>query len=248
MCYKTSNIQTVILCGGSGKRLWPLSTSNIPKQFLNLNTDYSLLQETYRRLQRATIIPLRNQKPPIVLASHAHKDLIIQQLSNINHIILEPISKNTAPALTLAALHASMEDDDPILIISPSDHFINDNEIFYKTIHNAVSLAENNHIVLLGVKPNTPQIEYGYIQVLQNESEIFTIQKFVEKPSIELAKEYLASNNYFWNSGVFILKASMWLKAIKLFHPDIFYHVKNSYDNRTLDSVGQNLRKRYQSL
>tara|TARA_Y200000002_G_scaffold371333_1_gene367867 strand:- start:362 stop:1822 length:1461 start_codon:yes stop_codon:yes gene_type:complete len=221
-----NTVQPVILCGGAGSRLWPLSRTGYPKQFLCLNQKYSLFQLS---VQRLTNLGPYNQPSnnPLIVTNEEHRFLVSEQLREIDvepeKIILEPEGKNTAPALTLAAL-SSRAEDDPILIVSPADQTIQSLDNFEKSITQAVELATEDSIVILGVPPESPETGYGYINVGERPKRnqpYFNVQSFMEKPNIEVAKNYIEAGTYFWNAGMFILKSSVWLKAIKRFSPTI---------------------------
>ena len=221
-----NTVQPVILCGGAGSRLWPLSRTGYPKQFLCLNQKFSLFQST---VQRLTNFSLDDQlfKNPLIVTNEEHRFLVSEQLREIDvqpeKIILEPEGKNTAPALTLAALSCCLEDD-PILIVSPADQTIQLLDNFEKSIIQAIHLAAEDSIVILGIPPESPETGYGYINVgegLKENQSYFNVQSFMEKPNIEVAEKYIEAGTYFWNAGMFVLKSSMWLKAIKRFSPII---------------------------
>ena len=220
-----NTVQPVILCGGAGSRLWPLSRTGYPKQFLCLNQKFSLFQSTVQRLMN---LSLNDQliNNPLIVTNEEHRFLVSEQLREIDvqpgSIILEPEGKNTAPALTLAAL--STQKEDPILIVSPADQTIQLIDSFEKSIIQAVELAAKDSIVILGVPPESPETGYGYINVgekLKKNQPYFNVESFMEKPSIEVAKRYLDAGTYFWNAGMFVLKSSVWLKAINRFSPKI---------------------------
>lgn len=213
-------IQPVILSGGSGTRLWPLSRELYPKQLLPLISDNTMLQETVNRLDGIVDV-----EPPIVVCNEEHRFMVAEQLRQIDkpaaNIILEPQGRNTAPALTLAALVA---DPDTILLVMPADHVIQDVAAFQRAITEAASLAEQNCLVTFGIKPTGPETGYGYIRSgkkIENAISAVSIDSFVEKPDLETAKEYLDSGAYLWNSGVFMMKAGVWMDAIKHFEVDI---------------------------
>lgn len=214
-------IQQVILCGGSGTRLWPLSRAGFPKQFLCLNGTESLFQQAVRRL-------LKYGTAPYIVSNEEHRFLAQEQLGEIGIVqatyLLEPLARNTAPALTLAALAAKDDANDPILIVTPADQTVTDEVAFDKALQNAIVEAAKGHVVILGVQPTKPETGYGYIQahsVRENLATILTVKAFVEKPDAATAQKYLNDGNYFWNAGIFVLRASVWLQAIESFCPDI---------------------------
>lgn len=204
----------VILCGGIGSRLWPLSRASLPKQFLKLNNcKHTIFQETILRVEEFIDNNL------IIIANQDYRFNVIEQLNEINihnaDIILEPESKNTAPAITIAALFAEKKfSPDDILLILSSDHIINDNEEFLNTINLAYEIANNNELVTLGVQPTHPEIGYGYIAKGQNFLSGYKVLEFKEKPDLETATKYVDSG-YLWNSGIFMFKVSAILQEIK---------------------------------
>ncbi|MEZ0328326.1 MAG: mannose-1-phosphate guanylyltransferase/mannose-6-phosphate isomerase [Dissulfuribacterales bacterium] len=239
-------IVPVILCGGSGTRLWPLSRKAYPKQFLRLTGPYSLLQQT---LMRAAAMD--GATAPMVIANDHHRFLVWEQAEEIQQpleaIILEPEGKNTAPAVAYAAFHllshvqppsapdSSATDDtdgsdaaifgnDAVLLILPADHVIQGNTAFEKAIKHGKTIAEQGHIVTFGIVPTGPETGYGYIEAFLNDSSAqhFSVRRFVEKPSKDKAESYLKQGNYFWNSGIFMCKATTYLEELKRFRPDIY--------------------------
>lgn len=224
-------IQPVILCGGSGTRLWPMSRADFPKQFIEYAVDSqgirSLFKSAVNRLLPNSLKDGTVILPPVIVASQSHKFIIESQLSGNTEIadkkvLLEPTGKNTAACVTLAALNCIGED--PILIVLPSDHAI-DNAKFREAVLKALPTAEKGAIVLLGIKPTNPTTGYGYIEVTEDKSDaadLKSVVTFHEKPNKELAVKYYSSNNFFWNAGIFILKASVWLKAIQKCRNDIY--------------------------
>lgn len=230
----------VILSGGSGSRLWPLSRKKYPKQFLSLINETSLLQDTILRMPKGA-------SSPLIVCNEDHRFIVAEQLrqinSNNNGIILEPIGKNTAPAIAIAAMTLLNQEEDPILLVVSADHTINDTKNFHKTINNAVKHAEQGNIVVIGVNANKPEVGYGYIEVdYSNKDESSKIISFKEKPNLELAKQYLESGNYYWNSGIFILKASIYLNELEKYEPEIFHACKKSsaFTNKDLDFIRLN--------
>ena len=238
----TTVIVPVILCGGSGTRLWPLSRNNYPKQFLKLTDEHSLFQQTLLRLKFLNKISMSVQAP-IIVTNEAHRFLVLDQLHQIDHyatIILEPVAKNTAPSLTLAALKANELYDNPLLIVLPADHAISDDQDFCKTLATAVSAVNTDDIEIatLGVTPTYAETGYGYIECQTDslESSYHKIVRFVEKPDIELAQQYIAQSNFYWNSGVFIVRSQFWLTAIEEFDNDIYAGVASAWDYKKLDT------------
>ncbi len=217
-----SKIFPVILSGGSGTRLWPLSRSGYPKQFLPLLGKESLFQLT---LNRVKSIP--NSEDPRVICNDEHRFLIAEQAHEIAvklaSILLEPVAKNTAPAVTLAALQLQSEGkNDDLMLILPSDHIIANPDAFYNAVQNASDAASKDHLVTFGILPTQPETGYGYIKTgddLKDGS--FKVDQFVEKPNLERAKEYIKLGNYLWNSGMFLFKVSTFLNEIKSHSPEI---------------------------
>ena len=209
----------VILSGGSGTRLWPLSRGQYPKQFLPLVSRHTMIQETVLRLTG-----LDELKAPIAVCNEDHRFMMAEQLWEIGvkpaAIILEPVGKNTAPAVAMAALTAASEDD--ILLVLPADHVITDLAAFHKAIVQANALAKQGFLVTFGIVPTEPETGYGYIKrdTLQHGS-AFSVAAFVEKPDTETAKHYLDSGDYYWNSGMFAFKAGTFLSELEKFNPDM---------------------------
>jgi len=231
-------IVPIILSGGSGSRLWPISRSLFPKQFINLvNDETSLFQDTIRRLPK-------NLESPVVICNEEHRFIVAEQLrqikSNNKGIILEPIGKNTAPAIALAALHLLKDGSDPTLLVLSADHSISDNKKFHNSIKTGQKLAEKNKLASFGVIPTKAETGYGYIQVDNSTSkEYYNIVSFTEKPSKEIAENYLKSGSYYWNSGIFMFKASVFLEELKQHEPQIYSSCVKSFNkiNRDLDFI-----------
>ncbi len=217
----------LILAGGSGSRLWPLSRELYPKQLLNIQNTDSLLQETFLRLREC--MPASNI---LSMTGVKHVSNVKYQLSSLvdNPVVLsEPISKNTAPAIALAAKYIlEKTNKDPVILVVPSDHLINDTENFVKTVKYGESIAELGYIVTFGVTPSYPETGYGYINVTDKHIEKgFKVNKFVEKPDVELAEKYIEEGNYYWNSGIFMFKASVLLEELAKYSPDIYSKLDN---------------------
>jgi mannose-1-phosphate guanylyltransferase/mannose-6-phosphate isomerase len=234
-------IQPVILCGGSGTRLWPLSRSGFPKQFLCLTGDDSLFQQAAKRL---SVLGEKGDEvsEPIIICHEDHRFLALEQLREagigLGAALLEPVGRNTAPALTLAALQAIELGHDPILVVTPADQTVTDPEAFNSAMHQAIKSAEAGGIVILGIQPDRPETGYGYIKAVSNEPKgsVAKVDKFVEKPNSETAQRYLAQGGYYWNAGMFVLKASVWLKALNEFRADIASATQAAWQSKTSDA------------
>jgi mannose-1-phosphate guanylyltransferase/mannose-6-phosphate isomerase len=212
----------VVLSGGSGTRLWPLSREQYPKQLLPLVGDNSMLQETVARLDG-----IEGLAGPLLVCNEEHRFVVAEQLRLLGRrgqILLEPFGRNTAPALTLAALWARRNGDDPVLVVMPADHVILEGDVFLQAVAGAVKLAEQGIAVTFGITPDCPETGYGYIQCgdgIAGDSEAFRLRRFVEKPDRETAQAYFDAGDYLWNSGIFVMRASTWLSALELCRPDI---------------------------
>ena len=216
------NICAVVMAGGSGTRLWPVSRAKRPKQFLNLYGDETMLQATFNRLTDL------NVESSITICNNDHRFFVAEQLREINletKIILEPTGKNTAPAIALSAF---CSDDDPLLLVLSADHLIKDKENFTQAVNRAIPIAEDGKLVVFGVAPDNPNTGYGYIKKGINYKEGFEVQSFKEKPKLNKAKKYLSSKEYFWNSGMFLFKASVYLEELNKYEPDIYEICKSA--------------------
>lgn len=213
----------VIMAGGTGSRLWPLSRELYPKQFLRLYGQRSMLQETVLRLDDV------DAREPVVICNQEHRFLVAEQLRQINklshNIILEPVGRNTAPAIALAALSAIENGDDPILLVLAADHIINNKLAFHQAIKSAFKFALQGRLVTFGIVPTGPETGYGYIHRGQEETLdeqiAYQVSRFVEKPNKETAESYIASGEYYWNSGMFMFRAKKYLEELEKFRPDI---------------------------
>lgn len=216
-----STILPVVLSGGSGTRLWPLSRSGYPKQFLALTAEVSLFQDTLERLGG-----IEGVVDPLVVCNEEHRFIIAEQAKNIGQklgsIILEPTAKNTAPAIALAAIQALSRHEDPLLLVLPSDHVFQNVEAFHCAVAAAAQLAAAGHMVTFGVVPTRPETGYGYIEAgAALDAGGFAVSRFVEKPDAQTAQGYLDQGGYYWNSGMFMFRASVYLKELEAYHPDI---------------------------
>ena len=240
----------IILAGGTGTRLWPLSRKSFPKQFLNLLNDdqNSLLQKTYKRIES-----LDNSSEPIIICNEEHRFIAGDQMRKINinplAILLEPEGRNTAPAITIAALKALDLYDDPVLLILSSDHEIRNQTKFINSIQNSIKLAEDNKLVIFGVPPTFPSSGYGYVKSLDqldhDSYHASKVDEFIEKPNIKKAEEIFQDKKYTWNSGMFVFKASSFLNELKIFEPDIFENCKRCLDESENDLDFIRLNKKH---
>jgi len=230
-------IQPVIMAGGSGTRLWPLSRSQFPKQFLVLSGDRSLFQQAATRVMDIACDDIESAAP-IVIGNDEHRFLLSEQLRELDlvgsRMLLEPVGRNTAPALTLAALEAIESGADPVLVVAPADQTVTDAAAFSQALRDAVRRAVDGAIMTLGIPPLAPETGFGYIQARDGEDGPL-VGRFVEKPDAATAQQYLDEGGYFWNSGIFVLRASTWLSALEVFRPDIHAATGRAWRARSED-------------
>ena len=236
---KINKIYPVILSGGSGTRLWPQSRLSFPKQFLKINSDYTLIQETLIRIKNNKIF-----HSPILICNDEHRFVIAEQLRKLGIkpklIILEPIGRNTAAAVTVASLIVKKIDKNGKILVLSSDHKINKTNNFHKIINSCSKICDKDKIIIFGIKPNQPDKNFGYIKkgrIYDKKSKTFYVDEFKEKPSLDKAKKYLKNRNFFWNSGMFFFKADLMLQEIELYDKQILDKSNNSikYANKDLD-------------
>ncbi|MDG2279868.1 MAG: mannose-1-phosphate guanylyltransferase [Flavicella sp.] len=215
------NNYAVIMAGGIGSRFWPISTSETPKQFHDmLGAGVSLIQKTFARLE--SLVPSENV---IIATNGKYKDIVLRQLPSIseNQLFLEPAMRNTAPCILATALKVHSQNPDGVMIIAPSDHWIEDEEEFIRNIQTSYDACNEAEILMtLGIKPNSPNTGYGYIQFNEETSEIKKVKQFTEKPNIEKAKEFLAQGDYLWNAGIFVWSAKSIIKAFQDHLPEMY--------------------------
>jgi len=224
-------IQPIILAGGTGSRLWPLSRELYPKQLLQLTDETSLLQTTVLRVSR-----LPNVLPPIIVVGEDHRFITLSQIDELNgvdefSIILEPMGKNTAPAICAAAAYCKSRGDDVILLVLPADHVVRDDEKFVEAVVQASELAEKGSVVTFGIQPTCPETGYGYIE----KGEGGKVLSFKEKPDVAVAKEYLAKGNYFWNSGMFAFSIKTVLEEMEIFAPEMVACMTEAVEKGSVD-------------
>ena len=219
----------IILSGGSGTRLWPLSRKMYPKQFLSLLHDQTMLQMTLSRLDGL------EHTAPTVVCNNEHRFIVAEQARQIGiedlSIILEPFGKNTAPAIAVAAIHATGLAEDPVLLVLSADHEIADEKAFHDAVKQALPLAEAGKLVTFGIAPKNAATGYGYIKRGEAEGNGFVVDQFVEKPDPDTAEEYLATGEYYWNSGMFMFKAQAYLKELEKFKPDMVTNCRRAVGN-----------------
>ncbi|MEW6989397.1 mannose-1-phosphate guanylyltransferase/mannose-6-phosphate isomerase [Colwelliaceae bacterium 6441] len=225
----------VILSGGSGSRLWPLSRKQYPKQLLELTGgEYTMLQETINRVQHFD--------RPIIVCNEDHRFMVAEQCHSIgvkpSAIMLEPVGRNTAPAIALAALEAMKQNPDAIIAIFPADHVIENQPVFNASLKVAIEAAKDNKLATFGIVADKPETGYGYIKAakaINSELNCYQVEKFVEKPNLQTAQQYIESGDYYWNSGMFVFKASVYLKALEQENPDIIKYCNEAIKNAQQD-------------
>ncbi|MBL6664322.1 MAG: mannose-1-phosphate guanylyltransferase/mannose-6-phosphate isomerase [Rickettsiales bacterium] len=242
-------ITPVILSGGTGTRLWPVSRKLDPKQFSDFFGDKSLFQQTILRTQNN-----KTFHTPITICNNEHRFSVSESLKNINitpkSIILEPSGRNTAPAIAIAAIDiiTHNEKNDDLMLVMPSDHIIENETIFLKQVEIAATVAKKEHLVTFGIVPKSPETGYGYIKKstkIKGLKEAYHVDKFVEKPDVKTAEKFIKDNGYFWNSGIFLFKASTYLEELQKHNNPIFLDCCNSYNNATKDLEFTRLDKEY---
>jgi len=229
-----SGVFPVILSGGAGTRLWPLSREMYPKQLLALTSVHSMLQETARRLA-----PIHGARPPIVVCNEAHRFTVAEQLRTLGSgpaaILLEPVGRNTAPAVALAALKAQELDPEATLVVAPADHVIRDARAFQQGADIAVELAQSGKLVTFGIVAHAPETGYGYIRRGDGPGPSYPVAQFIEKPPLDVAVQFVRSGDYYWNSGMFVFKAARYLAELKLYAPDILEAATAAYRGARAD-------------
>lgn len=228
-------IVPVILSGGAGTRLWPMSRELYPKQLLALAGDQTMLQETITRLDGLLQID-----QPLIVCNEAHRFMVAEQVRLLDKsphaIILEPCGRNTAPAVALAALHMLEQEEDPVMLVLPADHLIQDVDEFQRVISSAVVRAEQGALVTFGIVPTHAETGYGYIEAeSNNKDQAVAVVNFVEKPDQVTAQRYVNSGNYYWNSGMFMFRASRYLEELKLYRADIYNACISAYAGISCD-------------
>ena len=235
------NVVPVILCGGSGTRLWPLSRAGFPKQFLVLSGTTSLFQQAIHRVNDLAADDIAVGET-LIVTGEEHRFIALDQLREMQGVkatlLLEPSARNTAPALTFAALQAVKEGNDPILVVTPADQTVQDPLRFTEALQSSIRVAASGSIVILGITPDKPETGYGYIkrQGAVGAMGEYAVAQFVEKPDLETAKAYFEAGDYAWNGGMFVVRASIWLNALKEFRPDILEAAEKACGSQSADT------------
>lgn len=233
----------VILSGGSGTRLWPMSVADKPKQFLSLIGNETMIQQTLLRLDGLDVAE------PIIICNHSHRFIVAEQMEEIGKkatILLEPLARNTAPAIAVGAWQALKSDKDAIMVVLPSDHVIKNKEVFCSAVKTAAEQAMKGSLVTFGIVPTMPHTGYGYVKSGKSSDDlVFDLEKFVEKPDLETAKKYLKEGKYSWNSGMFVFKADTFLKELEVFEPVMAELSKKAFDFSEKDSDFIRISKDY---
>ena len=227
MCASNTKIYPTILCGGSGARLWPLSRAGFPKQFLNLIDEKTLFQKTYARAK-----DLSPHLDPIVVTAEAHKYIVAEQLGKLGgkaNVLCEPVSKNTCPAITVAAMEIQSRDPEAVMLVLPSDHLIENQDALLDAVNSAFPLAQSGKLVTFGIKPTEPHPGFGYIKVGAPIQNGFKVDRFTEKPNRLIAESYLEQGGYMWNCGIFLFTVNSFLKQVAFLAPDIYEFTKKAY-------------------
>lgn len=245
-------VTAVIMAGGKGERFWPRSRKSLPKQFLNLTDDgKTMIQLTIERLKSLVSID-----DTYIVTNKDYKHLILEQIKGIpeENILLEPIAKNTAPCIGLAAMHIKRKYEDAVMLVLPSDHLIKYNEIYIDTLREAIAVAqEDSNLITIGITPSYPETGYGYINFGRDEDDIkrnnvYRVKRFVEKPNIETAKEYLASGKYLWNSGMFVWKASTIIHNFEKLLPEMHDGLNKIYETIGTEDEQRILEREFENF
>lgn len=245
-------VTAVIMAGGKGERFWPRSRKSLPKQFLNLTDDgKTMIQLTIERLKSLVSI-----EDTYIVTNKDYKHLILEQIKGIpeENILLEPIAKNTAPCIGLAAMHVKRKYEDAVMLVLPSDHLIKYNEIYIDTLREAIAVAqEDSNLITIGITPSYPETGYGYINFGRDEDDIkrnnvYRVKRFVEKPNLETAKEYLASGKYLWNSGMFVWKASTIIDNFEKLLPEMHDGLNKIYETIGTEDEQRILEREFENF